>query len=98
MERQTEVAGNMGLGASSGMNEPHTLSMRELRWSKGLTAEQCAAALDLELLDFMSLERGRSVFTESQRTALAELLDVSPADLVQVIQKLPKPRAARRAS
>ena len=80
------------------MEAPQTLSMRELRWAKGVTAEQCAAALNLELFDFMSLERGRTVFTEDQRTALAELLDVSPADLVQVIHKLPKPRAARRAS
>lgn len=72
-------------------------NLRELRWSKGLTAETCAGALGLDLYEFMCLERGRRRFTHRERAALAEILEVSAAELGAVIRSLPRPQVAQRS-
>jgi transcriptional regulator with XRE-family HTH domain len=49
------------------------LSIRQLRWSRGLSLEYCARAIGVSLREFLAKERGRSGFSAREVADLASL-------------------------
>lgn len=58
------------------MEQSEAMSLRQLRWSRGLRLELCADAIGVSIREFLAKERGRSSFTAQQVEQLASLLDV----------------------
>ncbi|MEQ1613080.1 MAG: hypothetical protein ABL904_10045 [Hyphomicrobiaceae bacterium] len=56
-------------------------ALRHLRWSRGLSMDQCAAAIDVPLLQFLAKERGRTPFTRLEFRLLLDVLQTTEADL-----------------
>ena len=56
--------------------------MRQLRWSKGLSIDSCAAALNIETRDYLLKELGRERFSMEELSALATLLGAPPSSLI----------------
>lgn len=51
-------------------------ALRNLRWSKGVSMEDCAVQLNLGLPEFAAKERGRRPFTALEFAAMARLLEL----------------------
>lgn len=57
-------------------------ALRNLRWLRRVSMEQCSASLNIGLTEFLSKERGRLSFTPAEFAALAMLLDYDVDGLV----------------
>lgn len=58
------------------IDRPAALALRDLRWVKHVSMEQCADLMQIGLQEFLSKERGRSAFTAAEFEVLAMLLDL----------------------
>ena len=55
--------------------------LREMRWARGRSMEQCARRLEISLTDFLAKERGRTCFTPEEFRTLLDYLDVDAKQL-----------------
>lgn len=62
-----------------------SLTLRRLRWSRGVSIEQCAAAMGMDVRQFVLKESGRSDFTPEEFAELALLLDLVPESLDKLL-------------
>lgn len=58
-------------------------SLKRIRWARGLTLEQCAAAIDAQVLAYMAKERGRAPFKPDEFQRLMNLLKIEADDLAR---------------
>lgn len=63
-------------GVAIQIDRPTARALRDLRWVRHVSMEQCADKLQIGLQEFLAKERGRSAFTAEEFTALAVLLDL----------------------
>lgn len=56
-------------------------TLRHVRWSRGLSMNQCAEIMDIPLLEFLAKERGRIEFSRDEYRKLLEFLKVTETDL-----------------
>jgi|LNFM01.1.fsa_nt_gb hypothetical protein len=63
------------------MNQSAASALRNLRWGRQVSMEQCADLMEIALPDFLAKERGRSSFTAAEFEALAMLLDLEVDEL-----------------
>ncbi len=61
------------------------LSLRHLRWSRGLSLEYCAGAIGVSVREFLAKERGRTRFTAQEFTELASLFEMEVDALQRVL-------------
>lgn len=63
-------------GVAIQIDRPAAMALRDLRWMRQVSMEQCADKLQIALQEFLAKERGRSAFTSEEFAALAVLLDL----------------------
>lgn len=58
------------------IDRPAAMALRDLRWVRHVSMEQCADTMQIGLQEFLAKERGRCAFTAAEFAALATLLDL----------------------
>ncbi len=66
--------------------------VRELRKQAGLTQEELADKADTDFRNIGRIERGESHIQLNTLVRVAEALEVSPADILETLSKLPRTR------
>ena len=83
--KTSERIGMMTLSSGSSndvrLDDRAAESLREWRWARGRSMEQCAQRLAIPLVDFLAKERGKTGFTASELRTLLDFLDIDAKQL-----------------
>jgi hypothetical protein len=71
--------------AALAADRTEALSIRELRWSRGLSLEYGARAIGVSVREFLAKERGQSDFTAREVAILASLFWLDVDELKRVL-------------